>query len=296
MPSSALLKQNAALPKDAELEQLEELPSLPLIVMEVNQLVSNPHTSLEALCELIKKDPALTSKILKLVNSSYYGIPGGVTTLQKAISYLGFHTLSQLVFGISVFSLFQSKHSFFPLASFWKHSFSVGLIAEIFAKKLKKKKPEEYFTCGLLHDIGKVARITLYPDSLRDIVALAQKEQCSFYESEKKLKITDHSILGEALAKKWGLPDLISNVIRNHHYFENKSTSEEISEYTKIIALADQCAHAYQCGFSGVFQTQFSIKECAQELDLTLEDVKDTIEKELTVIQDLGEMFSVSCS
>jgi len=296
MPNSAIkLNEKTNLSLDT-LAQLDSLPSLPLIVMEVNQLVNHPHASLDALCDLIKKDPALAAKILKLVNSSYYGIPGGVSSLQKAISYLGFHTLSQLVFGISVFSLFQSKFNFFPLASFWKHSFSVGIIAEIFAKKLKKQKPEDYFTCGLLHDIGKVALLTLDSESLQETVQTAQVRQSTFYGAEKKLNKIDHCVLGEALAKKWGLPAAILDVVLNHHYFEAGGEKSIMSEYTKIIALADQCAHAYQCGFSGTFQTEFSIESCAQGCGLTAEHVKEILECELKNIQDLGEMFSVSCS
>lgn len=200
------------------LAKLQDIPTLPIVAMKVTELINDPSSSSADIAEVLKKDQVLTAKILRLVNSSYYAIPGGVADVQRALAFLGFNTLAQLVLSLSVFSLFSNKDSeYFSMLPFWKHALGTGVGAEMLAKRLKLPKPEEAFTCGLLHDIGKLVLHQIDPDRLLSIVKETAQNETTFLEVEKKLDLPGHSYLGEAIATKWGLPQVIRLAIRYHH-------------------------------------------------------------------------------
>jgi putative nucleotidyltransferase with HDIG domain len=187
--------------------------------MRVNELINDPSSSSTDIAEVLKKDQVLTAKILRLANSSYYAIPGGVSDVQRALAFLGFNTLAQLVLGLSVFSLFSKiDGEQFSMLDFWKHALGTAVCCELLAKRLKYPKPEEAFTCGLLHDIGKLVLHEIDPERLSDIVAETNSRDCSFFDVEREWDLPGHSYLGEVIATKWGLPQVIRLAIRYHHF------------------------------------------------------------------------------
>src|ERR1700743_310118 len=120
------------------LAKMHDSPTLPLVATRVNELISDPNSSSADIAEVLKKDQVLTAKVLRLVNSSYYAIPGGVADVQRALAFLGFNTLAQLVLSLSVFSLFQDLGSEnFSMLDFWKHALGTGVCAEMLARRLK---------------------------------------------------------------------------------------------------------------------------------------------------------------
>src|SRR6478735_12608516 len=105
------------------LSKLQDIPTLPVVATRVNELINDPTSSSADIAEVLKKDQVLTAKILRLVNSSYYAIPGGVADVQRALAFLGFNTLAQLVLGLSVFSLFSEiQDDDFTMLDFWRHA------------------------------------------------------------------------------------------------------------------------------------------------------------------------------
>src|SRR6185437_10352521 len=129
------------------LSKLHDIPTLPVVAMKVNDLINDPNSSSSDIADVLKKDQILTAKILRLVNSSYYAIPGGVADVQRALAFLGFNTLAQLVLSLSVFSLFTNLGSeSFSMLDFWKHALGTAVCSEMLEKRLKFAKPEEAFT------------------------------------------------------------------------------------------------------------------------------------------------------
>ena len=213
------------------LAKIDDFPTLPVVAMRVNELINDPDSSAADIAAILKKDQVLTAKILRLVNSSYYSIPGGVTDVQRALAFLGFNTIAQLVLSLSVFSLFTDiDGEDFSMVTFWKHALSTAVCAEVLAKRLKYPKPEEAFTCGLLHDIGKLVLNQIDPDRLKGIIKATKERQCSFTEVEKEWDLPGHTYLGEVIATKWGLPQIIRLAIRYHH--------QDVSEMTSILSSA----------------------------------------------------------
>jgi putative nucleotidyltransferase with HDIG domain len=222
--------------------------------MRVNELINDPTSSSADIAEVLKKDQVLTAKILRLVNSSYYSIPGGVADVQRALAFLGFNTLAQLVLGLSVFSVFTKTESGeFSMLDFWKHALGTAVCSEILARRLEYPRPEELFTCGLLHDIGKLVLHEIDPERLDAITCETAKRSCSFVEVEREWDLPGHSYLGEVIATKWGLPQVIRLAIRYHHFDVSKMDSVLASAkpVIHIVRLANQICVKNTVGHSG---------------------------------------------
>ena len=242
------------------LSKLQDIPTLPVVAMAVNELINDPSSSSSDIAQVLKKDQVLTAKILRLVNSSYYGIPGGVADVQRALAFLGFNTLAQLVLGLSVFSLFSKLDSEdFSMLDFWRHALGTAVCSELLAKKLKFPRPEEAFTCGLLHDIGKLVLHEIDPARLITIVKEAKKRESGFLEVEREWDLPGHNYLGEVIATKWGLPQVIRLVIHYHHMDVTKMDSvlSSAKPVIQMVRLANAICIKSKIGKSGDFSEGF---------------------------------------
>jgi putative nucleotidyltransferase with HDIG domain len=236
------------------LAKLQDIPTLPVVAMAVNELINDPSSSSYDIAQVLKKDQVLTAKILRLVNSSYYAIPGGVADVQRALAFLGFNTLAQLVLGLSVFSLFSKIDSDdFSMLQFWRHALGTAVCSELLAKKLRFPRPEEAFTCGLLHDIGKLVLHEIDPERLMQIVKEAKKRECSFVDVEREWDLPGHAYLGEVIATKWGLPQVIRLAIRYHHFDVTRMESVLASAkpVIQLVRLANTLCVKNEIGKSG---------------------------------------------
>ena len=200
------------------IEKIQNLPVLPQVAMRISERMQSPTATIDEISTLIKSDIGLTSKILRLANSSYYSIPGGVTDVHKALQYLGFNTVAQLVLTSSIFGSFKTQGTRdFPLKPFWAHSFAAGLFSEITARSLQLKNPSDSFVGGLMHDMGKLILMETAPDQLSKIVKTAQENNSNFFDAEHALQLPTHVQLGVALAQHWNLPKSIILSIQFHH-------------------------------------------------------------------------------
>ena len=236
------------------LEKLNDIPTLPVVAMKVTELINDPTSSSADIAKILKRDQVLTAKILRLINSSYYAIPGGVSDVQRALAFLGFNTVAQLVLGLSVFQMFSGINGEdFSMVDFWRHALATAMCSETLGKMLNYPRPEETFTCGLLHDIGKLVLNEIDPERLLEISREAKKRGCSFVDVEKEWDLPGHSYLGEVIATKWGLPQVIRLAIRYHH-FDVKgmdSVLESAKPAIGIVRLANQIVVKNQIGKSG---------------------------------------------
>lgn len=268
------------------LEKLNDIPTLPAVATKVTELINNPNSSSAEIAEVLKKDQVLTAKVLKLINSPYYSIPGEVTDVKRALAYLGFNTLAQLVLSVSVINAFQGKHSKFSMRNFWQHALGTAVASEIIAKKIAYPKPEECFTCGLLHDIGKIVLLKIAPDEFMKVLTLAEKEKLSFFEAERRLEVPSHGYLGEYIADKWRLPMVIRMSIRYHHVDVRgmQTMLDSIKPAVQIVALANQIVVKENIGYSGNASGGEISPDLLLPLGLTPEDlvlITERIKKEV---------------
>lgn len=264
------------------LEKLNDIPTLPVVATRVTELINDPNSSSGDIAEVLKKDQVLTAKVLKLINSPYYGIPGEVTDVKRALAYLGFNTLAQLVLGVSVISMFNDNRSTrFSMQAFWKHALGTAVTSELIAKKVGYPKPEECFTCGLLHDIGKIVLYKIAQDEFMRVVQLAEREKISFHAAERKLEVPGHGYLGEYIANKWRLPMVIRSSIRYHHTDVRKMDTilDSIKPAVQIVALANEIVVKENVGYSGNASGGEITPELLAPLGITETEVTHIVER-----------------
>lgn len=264
------------------LEKLNDIPTLPVVAMRVTELINDPNSSSGDIADVLKKDQVLTAKVLKLINSPYYGIPGEVTDVQRALAYLGFNTLAQLVLSISVISVFSGNNNTkFSLQAFWKHALGTAVTSEVIARKIGYEKPEECFTCGLLHDIGKIVLLQIAPEEFYKVVELAEKEKMSFFEAERRLEVPTHGYLGEYIADKWRLPMVIRMSIRYHHTDVSKMETilDSMKPVVQIVSLANQLVVKENIGYSGDASGGRVTEETLRPLGLAESDLANISER-----------------
>ncbi len=202
-------------------DELQDLPSLPAVVVRVMQSLNNPKTSAADLNQIISSDQALTAKLLRLVNSPYYGFPRRITTVTHAVVILGQNTVRNLTMSLGVAGVFEqsSSHQSLDREGFWQHSMAVAVCAQAIAKRrrLSVKQSEEVFVGGLLHDIGKLFLDQYFPDQYAVTLKLARQANISAWEAEKAALGIGHIIVGKRIAERWSLPPALVNMIAMHH-------------------------------------------------------------------------------
>lgn len=206
--------------EDATKKLEENMPSLSPTSSKIIQLAKNINTSPMELTKVIKLDPVLSAKVLKLVNSSYFALPNQIVSIEKAVIMLGLNTIKNLALSTAVLAQMDEKdhHRDFDGNGFWKHSLAVGVTAKLLAKKrnIDKKIIEDYFIAGLLHDLGLLAEMKIFSEEI-DRIMLSLENVSLFDAEEVILDGLTHCSIGCALAKRWQLSSELSNVMLQHH-------------------------------------------------------------------------------
>lgn len=230
-----------------KIKGVRDLPTLPIVAMEVNRLLRDENVPVEQLLSLLEKDQSLVSRILRLVNSSFYGFKSKVTSLRHAVTLMGFSTIQHAVVSVAVIDCLKlkSNHRHFDIARFWTHSIGVAVVCRYLAAQTKTVEPEMAFTAGLLHDIGKVVLVNSFPDVFFSVNDRAVKGAVSFSAAEKLCESYPHNLIGGYLAKHWMLPESLECVIRNHHGGQGRASGAD-GVLTGLVTVADTLANALE--------------------------------------------------
>ncbi|MBI4229654.1 MAG: HDOD domain-containing protein [Planctomycetes bacterium] len=229
-------------------ERADDLPTLPTVVARIGQMLRDPKVSASAIGDVLAEDPVLTARILRLVNSAYYGFPQKITHVSRAIVILGFQKIHNVVLTASVFSRFAQPAGF-PLCALWEHSIAVAIASESLAESLQiRERAEEAFVSGLLHDLGKVVVAHVAPADFAKVVELQRSRDLLFREAERQVLGTDHAEVGFWLARRWGLPEGVQNAIRFHH---EPQTARAGRVLASLVHVADLLARALNIGSGG---------------------------------------------
>jgi putative nucleotidyltransferase with HDIG domain len=285
------------------LKKLADMPTLPVIAMKVNDLISDPNATSTDIAAILKQDQVLTAKILRLVNSSYYAVPGGVSDVQKALAFLGFNTVAQLVLSLSVFSMFSKfGDDSLTMKDFWMHALAVAVCSEEISRRWKIGKPEEAFTCGLLHDIGKLVIHEVDRERLVFILKKSREGKKGFVEVEREQDLLNHAYIGEMMTTRWGLPQVVRQSIRYHHTDVSKMATilASTKKMIQLVRLAntivvknaneDGGAGAKIYGHSGDYSKGVVVAEMLEDLGLKIDDLT-VIEKDLAKAMEKAGAF-----
>ncbi len=221
------------------IKQIKNLPTLSNVAQEILRNLDEDSTGMEEICEKVSMDQSLAAKTLKLANSSYYGSDSKVVTLQQAVALLGIKNVKNLILMTSIAGSFQiSKCQNFDFKAFWRHSIATAICAEIISRTLRLKH-DFAFTAGLLHDIGKLALVTIFPKEYENVITWRDKEDCYLLDAERAVLGIDHVEAGLALATQWQFSIPIQDAIRGHH----QPTDAGLNSVATIVHVADVIVH-----------------------------------------------------
>ena len=222
------------------------LVSLPEVCIQVQTLADSPHTSAEDIGEVIGKDTALTSRLLKLVNSAYFSLPRKVDTVTRAVNMIGTRELRNLTMAASAAEVFaRIPGNLIDMATFWQHSVYCGLVARNLAQHCNVLHSERLFTAGLLHDVGRLLMLMKLPDETAEAESLRRQSDKDICELEQQLVGFDHAEVGQVLLLHWNMPANLCASILYHH---NPREAHDAHLEAALIHIADQVTHsAQQC-------------------------------------------------
>jgi HD-like signal output (HDOD) protein len=197
----------------------ENLPTLPCCVQQLNQMLTSDNITVSAVSPVIEKDPALASKVLRLANSSYYGLSSHVNTISRAITILGFNTVRNLVLTVAMVGIF-AKHiqTSLDVIGLWYHSLGCAVASQALTCKMAHRLQEKAFICGLIHDIGKVIIAQNVPEDMEKVLKKV-KQDPSFIQNDIEQEIIGftHAEVGEFVTDAWHFPMEYCGAIKFHH-------------------------------------------------------------------------------
>jgi HD-like signal output (HDOD) protein len=216
--------------------------------MRIVEVLNNPRSSAAHIAEVVGKDAGISAKLLRLVNSPFYGFPTRIDSLSRAVALIGANDLTTLALGISVVNHFKGvPDKLVDMKSFWLHSIACGVLARLFANKKIGLNEERFFVAGLLHDIAKLVLYQDLPEHMGKVLAKARMNSSCQFEIEKESMGFDHARLAETLLSEWKLPVPLQRMIRYHHSPPSGAGGLD----SAIIHLADISAIGLMYGTSG---------------------------------------------
>ncbi len=202
-------------------EMMEKMPAFPTSVDKVVELSSDINCNYKDLIKVIEHDPVMTFKVLKMVNSAYFGLPRKITSINHAVVYVGFNTIKNLAVSIaSIGILPYDNEAGMNMKDFLLHSLSTAALTRFLAKQMNipEKDASDFFVAGLLHDFGKIVFVQFMPELYRQVLSREEdKESMFIIDAEREVTGTDHAQVGALLGEKWNLPSHLQEGIRSHH-------------------------------------------------------------------------------
>ncbi|MDR3335593.1 MAG: HDOD domain-containing protein [Treponema sp.] len=270
----------------AVLAYIKNLPSLPTTVRKVLEVCNNPQASPVDLNRVISLDPVLVARVIKLINSSYYSLGNRVTSLVRAVIMLGINTVKNMALSTAILANVFSKKKIpgLNMDEFWRHSLCTAVTAKFIAKKrsVDNKLLEEYFTAGLLHDIGKIPINAIRSLEYKRLAETAGNEGLSLYVAEERQLGYTHCNAGEMIARSWQLGGAIGDVITWHH-----SCLDYDGPYKDVlftVVAANRFAADMKIGFAGDRHPpplDPEVLQCLNMRETIIEELELVVNKEI---------------
>ncbi len=211
---------------DTILRSVDKLPTLPIIYTKLNQLLQSPNATVKMIGSIIAEDQSMAVKVLRLVNSAFYGLPNKIGNLKHAIVILGLNQIRTLVLTTSTLKLFHNLKTTraFDMQKFWKHSVGCAVAARVLAETASLRSPDDVFAGGLLHDIGKLIHAVYLTEEFSAVVAEVNECGVPMVTLERRVIGYDHTYTGKELAIRWNLSEGTIDMIAHHHLSDPATT------------------------------------------------------------------------
>jgi len=266
-------------------QQVTQIATLPEVTTKIIQVVEDPKSTARDLQNIIKHDVALSAKILKVVNSAFYGLPRQVSSVDRAIVLLGLSTVKNIAVATSVTKVFGGPQNSGPFTAkdLWQHSLACGVFCKMLAQAKKLENSDELFVAGLMHDLGIVVERQVYPRELSEIFTQTVSRKTDLFLVEQEVLGADHQAFGTALAGKWKFPHLFQLTTGYHH--QPFKASEQFHDVTALCHLADILAIKKKIGIS--FESVHFEPEAMEKVGLDEDQLGE-------IFQAFDEKFAVA--
>jgi putative nucleotidyltransferase with HDIG domain len=226
---------------------VERMPAFPKSVQKILELTRNMDVQPKDLVQVIEKDPVMTVKVLRVLNSAYYSLPNKITSINHSVVYLGFNTIKNLALSIAAVGILPKRNDAgFDIQQYLMHSLTTAGIAKQLGVRLSGTDPMDCYVAGLLHDFGKVVFAQFLPNDFSRAMLKSASENISLHVAENQIIGVDHTVVGSMLAEKWQFPQTLIDCIRNHH----SDGGEESGMWASVYA-ANQISKTMAFGDSG---------------------------------------------
>lgn len=238
---------NPTIPK--LVEGIPNLGSYAPVIAEVDAVLADPESTIAHISEIIEKDADLSSRLLRLSNSSFYGFPNRLETISEAVTLIGIQQVYDLLLVSNVTDVFAGvAEEHVTMESFWRHSIACGVLARLLALRRQLPKPDKFFVAGLLHDIGRMVLFLRAPKEVAQIFQLYQSERCLLREAERKILDFDHADISQGLLNEWNYPGNLAEGVGCHH---RPASAKSYPMEAAVVHVADFLAHGLGHGSSG---------------------------------------------
>ena len=255
------------------LGSVDQLPTLPVIYTKISELLRAPNSTVQKVSEVIAEDQAMAAKVLRMVNSSFYGFPKRIGSLQRAVVILGFNEIKSLVLATGVlqmFGKFKTEHGF-DMDKLWEHSIGCAVASRVVAEAAQLSNVEDVFAGGLMHDIGKVIHAVNLPKQFVKVIHDVQETGRTMIESEDEILGFNHTETGRALAEKWDFAEITIEMIANHHI---SNGSDKLGKEVAAVHLGNTLCSALGLGSGGEKHLPMANQKAWEVLELKLSQLE----------------------
>lgn len=272
----------------AILAKVNELAVLPQVVYKVVELSASTDTAATEIERAIVVDPGFSTKLLTAANSAYYGLPKKVTSVKEAIMFLGFKTVRQIAMTVGLYDMFVGKNDKESLRrrTWWRHSVDTAVCARWLAKETKSLAPDNAYTCGLLHYIGKTL-LDRFGGEDYEFTKPMMEAGLTDIEAERELYGVDHVAIAIAAAAKWGFPE---ELLAGIAYTEPTAEDSEFPLHGACIAVASAIANRAVVGLHDADPTHWMPEWATNRLGITTERYQSVIESGSRAISEAASL------
>jgi len=278
------------------IQEISQIATLPEVTLKIIKLVEDPNSTAQDLNKVITNDPALGARILKVVNSAFYGLPGQIGSINRAIVLLGLNAVKNIAIAASLSKLFRGGQicPSFNAKDLWMHSIAVGTATRLLAEKAGLGLPDEAFLAGLIHDLGIMVEIQACKSKFVEAVQLMDATPgMTMKQAETQVLGAHHEEFGAALCKAWKFPASFAYVTGFHH--RPLEVAPQQRTLTSLVHIADIVSAGLEKGFSKDLETRDINPALLEQLNITIAQVNEVaaalpnaIEEAVNLLQDVA--------